>query len=234
MFRYSLNEIEGKDPFFPKLPFSYFFEFLKVRATPIRAISDSAIKYYIKFLLGSGTIYELGAPTDYYKKFVHLEQSYVITDYGSNTSLDVDMTDMPFEDNSIDAFFSAFALEHVKDYKKAISEIKRTLKKEGRLMLVVPFLYYYHGAPSDYIRFTDSYLKELFGDMKIYAVVPLGNRDLCIAEFFDERSFTPGKHRGIKKFFYRMISACFVIKYMLSPHQNPGFASAYLLFAEKI
>lgn len=234
MFTYSLNEIQNTNPLFPKLSFRYLYDFIHYGATPIRAVSDIAIRYYMKFLLGEGTIYELGAPSEYYKKFVPQGQKYQITDYNSTASMNVDMTNMPFGNETIDAFFSAFALEHVQNYKKAISEIKRTLKSNGRVMLVVPFLYYYHGAPSDYVRFTDSYLRELFHDMKIHALIPLGNRGLCIAEFFDERSFTPGVHSGFKKIFYRMISACCILSYIIRPHQNSGFASAYLLLAEKM
>jgi SAM-dependent methyltransferase len=201
--------------------------------TPIRAISDLAIKYHLNFLLGEGTIYELGASSDYYKKFVPPKQKYQITDLSPHSPMPVDMTAMPFADNSVDAFFSAFALEHVKDYQKAIAEMKRTLKPGGRLLLVVPFLYYYHGAPSDYVRFTGSYLNELFVDMKIYAMHPLGTRGLCIAEFFDERSFTPVDSSRLARFFYKILTMLLVAGYSIRPKQMPGFASAYLMLAEK-
>jgi ubiquinone/menaquinone biosynthesis C-methylase UbiE len=52
----------------------------------------------------------------------------------------------------VDAFFTAFALEHIRNYRKAFSEMERALKPGGRMLIVVPFLYYYHGAPDDYVR----------------------------------------------------------------------------------
>ena len=217
----------------PKLSFSCPFAMFMGRATAIRSISDIAIKYYMKFLLGPGTIYELGAPTEYYKNFAPQDQKYQITDYNQNSPMPVDMTAMHFADNSIDAFFSAFALEHVKDYQKAISEIKRTLKPGGRILLVVPFLYYYHGAPCDYVRFTGVYLNELFSDMKIHANVPIGTRGLCIAEFLHECSFTPASSSKFMRFAYKLLSMLLVIKYIIKPKLMPGFAAAHLILAEK-
>ncbi len=217
-----------------KISFEYIFRLLQDKETPIREISDIAIREYICYLLGQGVIYELGAPNDYYKKFVPPEQKYEITDYSSNASFCVDMTQMPFPDNSVDAFFSAYALEHVKDYQRAISEIKRTLKPGGRLLLVVPFLYYFHAAPSDYVRFTSSYLEELFRDMKIHCNIPLGNRSLCIAEFLHEKCFTPVSQGWIKRLFYRFVAALFVFKHIINPKIQPGFAAANLILVEKV
>ena len=218
----------------PRLSFHHLFPMLKNKETPIRSLANVAIKYYIKYLLGEGTIYELSAPTDYHQKnFVPPEQKYQITDYNPLSPMPADMTAMPFADSSVDAFFSAFVLEHVKDYQKAISEMKRSLKPGGRLMLVVPFIFYYHGAPSDYVRFTDSYLRELFADMKICVTVPLGTRGLCIAEFFDERFYTPTNSSRLAKFLFKILSMLLVAGYIIRPKQMSGFASAYLILAEK-
>jgi len=45
-------------------------------------------------------------------------------------------------------------LEHLPKYDLAFSETYRILKKGGRLVGSVPFLYQIHGAPNDYHRFT--------------------------------------------------------------------------------
>lgn len=212
----------------------YIIRLLQDKETPIREISNIAIKKYIKFLHCRGTIFELGAPSDYYKQYVPIDQDYVITDNCASASFRVDMTNMPFQDNSVDAFFSAFALEHVKDYHKAILEIKRTLKPGGRLLLVVPFLYYYHAAPSDYVRFTSSYLEELFSDMLIHRLIPLGNRSLCIAEYLHEKCFTPVCSNKFKFILYRTIAALLVLKNIVFPKSQPGFAAANLILVEKV
>ena len=53
----------------------------------------------------------------------------------------MDIHDIPFEDDSIDVIFCNHVLEHVDDDRKALSEIRRVLKKGGWAILQVPFFY---------------------------------------------------------------------------------------------
>lgn len=48
---------------------------------------------------------------------------------------------LPFQDNSFDYLVINAVLEHIPDEKKAINEIRRTLKKGGGLMITVPLMY---------------------------------------------------------------------------------------------
>ena len=50
-------------------------------------------------------------------------------------------------------------LEHLPEYKLAFSEIHRIIKKDGRLIGSVPFIYQIHGAPKDYFRFTKQFFE---------------------------------------------------------------------------
>ena len=43
----------------------------------------------------------------------------------------IDIQDMPFADNSVDAIFANHILEHVADYKKAICEVYRVIREGG-------------------------------------------------------------------------------------------------------
>jgi len=52
--------------------------------------------------------------------------------------LDIDLTDLTFEDNSFDYLLSNHVLEHIPDDRKAMSEIFRVLKKGGEAILTVP------------------------------------------------------------------------------------------------
>lgn len=68
-----------------------------------------------------------------------------------------DIHDLPFEDNTQDAYICIAVLEHVENPLRAMSEMHRTLKPGGYCFLYVPFLYYYHaeaGYYHDYWRFT--------------------------------------------------------------------------------
>ena len=68
-----------------------------------------------------------------------------------------DINNLPFENGSREAIFCLAVLEHVQNPLKAIEELYRVLKPGGKLLLYVPFLYYYHaekGYYGDYWRFT--------------------------------------------------------------------------------
>jgi ubiquinone/menaquinone biosynthesis C-methylase UbiE len=49
-----------------------------------------------------------------------------------------DVTKMPFKDNEFDVAFALDTLEHVKDFKKAVLEIRRVLKNKGILIISAP------------------------------------------------------------------------------------------------
>lgn len=51
----------------------------------------------------------------------------------------IDATEIPLEDNSADFIIANHILEHIPDYKKALSEFYRVLKPEGMLICQTPF-----------------------------------------------------------------------------------------------
>lgn len=50
-----------------------------------------------------------------------------------------DVYDLPFDDNEFDMVHSAELIEHLRDPKKAIAEMKRVLKPGGTLILTTPY-----------------------------------------------------------------------------------------------
>lgn len=50
----------------------------------------------------------------------------------------IDMTDMPFEDYKFDYIIANHVLEHIEDEELAISELKRCIKKNGKIILSFP------------------------------------------------------------------------------------------------
>lgn len=89
---------------------------------------------------------------------------------------------MTFENQSFDAVICLEVLEHVANPFQAVSEIKRVLRKGGKLLLTVPFLSQYHGKTSlshdhdnypDYWRFTHEGLHKLFHDLAKVEIHPL-------------------------------------------------------------
>jgi len=61
---------------------------------------------------------------------------------------------LPFADQSLDAVVCEVVLEHVAKANVVIEETFRVLKPGGKCFFIVPFLFPYHGHPSDYRRWT--------------------------------------------------------------------------------
>ncbi len=89
---------------------------------------------------------------------------YLILDPVPDYNPDIvgDIHALPFEDNSKEAILCIAVLEHVKDPIRAVEQLHRVLKPGGKLLIYVPFLFYYHaheGYYGDYWRFTYDTLK---------------------------------------------------------------------------
>lgn len=79
----------------------------------------------------------------------------------------------PFPDHSYNAVLFINLLEHLYNYETAISEARRVLHPEGRVVGVVPFMLNIHGTPGDYFRFTRFTLEKLleehgFSDIQVH------------------------------------------------------------------
>ena len=79
----------------------------------------------------------------YIRRFEKLHgERYITADLESPLAkVKMDIHEMPFEDNSMDAVMCNHVLEHVADDKKAMKEIIRVLKPGGWAILQVPFFY---------------------------------------------------------------------------------------------
>ncbi len=112
----------------------------------------------LKEILGSVSaenILDLGCGDKPYKKFVLSFNKYIGADIYSGKYVDVVLdnpTSLPFEDNKFDFILSTQVFEHVEDLK-LLSQVHRVLKRDGRFLISVPFLYHIHDQ-YDYRRFT--------------------------------------------------------------------------------
>ena len=98
-----------------------------------------------------------------------LQGSIVNIDIDPSRKPDIvmDVTSLEFDNNSFDLVIMMEVLEHVKEPKKALSEISRVLSHDGRLIMSTPFILGIHDEPYDYYRFTKYGLKYLLSDFKI-------------------------------------------------------------------
>jgi SAM-dependent methyltransferase len=229
MFDMEVNAVRALPK--PQLRPSFLWEFLLDGRTPARAMTDEAITKMLPALEGTGSILELGAAGNYYKRFAKAGQRYVTSNLSGDADARLDMTRLDLPDNSVDALVSVFAIEHVFDFAVVFGEQYRVLKPGGRLLLVAPFLYYYHAAPDDYFRFSCSALDSLLSPFEILIRQPVGGRNLLFAEFLHEKAILGSKRNPLTRFALRLLALPF-LAFALSRHQSQ-YAIAYAYVCQK-
>jgi SAM-dependent methyltransferase len=80
------------------------------------------------------------APEPFFRsRFSRMFAQYKTADLsGHNVDFKADITNLPFADKSYDFVYASHVLEHVKDDRKAISEVRRVLSDSGIAVLPVP------------------------------------------------------------------------------------------------
>lgn len=102
-----------------------------------------------------------------------------------------------FGDNQFDVVISTEMLEHVQDWRWAVSQMKRVTAPGGRLMVTTRSPgFMYHGYPHDFWRFTVADFESIFADMAdvvveadtewpgvmLYATKPIGFAEISTAQ----------------------------------------------------
>lgn len=85
-----------------------------------------------------------------YKKYVGMDNKLNRTQVlkereNAPSAVTADVFKIPLQDNSVDCFLSIYIFEHLRELKQNLMEIKRVMKKNGRLLIALPaeggFLY---------------------------------------------------------------------------------------------
>ncbi len=127
----------------------------------MRDIKDALNKYATKRLL------DLGCGNKPYKEwYAPLTESSIGCDAIQSSENVVDTiclaSELPYQNESFDTVFSTQVLEHVFEQQQMINEAARVLKKNGYIILSVPFTWELHEEPYDFFRLTRHGLKEMF------------------------------------------------------------------------
>ncbi len=147
--------------FFPTLPWGLMSPFYITRKILANAIEKQATNI-------RGRVLDYGCGSKPYKSlFKHTE--YIGVDIenpghshaNENVDYFFDGLNLPFENESFDSCFSSEVFEHVFDIDKTLQEIKRVLKKNGKILITTPFVWDEHEAPHDYCRYTSFGLKNI-------------------------------------------------------------------------
>jgi len=104
-----------------------------------------------------------------------------VNDFGTYPDIVCDIcSDVTQLENKYDKIICIAILEHVYDPFKAVFNLKKMLKTDGKIYGYVPYLFYYH-APTDlkfqdYFRFSKDALAYLFKDFNYVELYPVRGR----------------------------------------------------------
>ena len=95
-----------------------------------------------------------------------LRKGIITLDIGAfpNVTVIGDAARLPFCAGCFDAAVSLAVIEHVRDPRAIVAEMRRVLKAGGYVYAEVPFLQGFHAAPHDYQRYTLPGIEYLFRD----------------------------------------------------------------------
>lgn len=139
----------------------------------------------------SGKVLEVGCGLQPYRHLLPCQAEYHALDWEKADShfgykvRDVvyyDGTRFPFENGMFNLVFHSEVLEHVYPLAPFLSECRRVLADDGRMLFTVPFAARNHYIPHDYWRLTPSSITRLLQEARFadIAVVPRGG-DITVA-----------------------------------------------------
>lgn len=117
-----------------------------------------------------GRCVEFGAYEDLKKNFIYWIKNKKIKIYLTNLKKKkkIIYSDLRkrinFKSNYFDNILIFNVLEHINKNDNAFKELKRILKKKGKIIGSTPFIYQVHGAPEDYFRFTKTFFEKKLSD----------------------------------------------------------------------
>ncbi len=133
----------------------------------IYEISDKWLESYSKYY--KGTLVDLGCGEAPHKNyFLQYVNKYIGVDWTNtlhNSKADI-ISDLnkriEIEDDFADTIISLSVMEHLCEPQIFLNESYRILKKDGTIILGVPWMWWIHEAPHDYFRYTPYGLKYMF------------------------------------------------------------------------
>lgn len=162
----------------------------------------------IKYALdkyAKGKLLDLGCGNKPYKEWYEpLTESFTGCDAIQSSENVVDdiclASELPYETASFDTVFSTQVLEHVFEQQQMINEAARVLKKDGHIILSVPFTWELHEEPYDFFRITKHGLKEMFekAGFEIEYIMANGGKWAAMFQMMLNTVYSTFKYKTIK------------------------------------
>ncbi len=134
-----------------------------------------------------------------------------------NVDLVGDAHNIPLASNSVDTIICNAVLEHVVNAERVAEEMVRVLKPGGILYAEMPFIFFFHGYPNDFRRFTREGVRRLFAAVPGAQIGIAGGpvSALLISANVVLEMFVPKRPRALRKMvngIYRL--STFWLKYL--------------------
>ena len=98
-----------------------------------------------------------------FSNFIRRQSKFEYSNIKPNKKLNIFYSDLTkklkIKSNKYNNILLFNVLEHLPEYRIALSQINRILKKKGKIIGSTPFIYQIHGAPKDYFRFTKEFFE---------------------------------------------------------------------------
>ena len=123
--------------------------------------------------IGSGVKKRKTSAVEIFSKAKKFQQTDVDVDLGYKT---LDLTNIQSFDKEYDLVICTNVLEHIYDVRTAVNNLYKLVKKDGNIVVSVPFVYPLHDEPEDFWRFTEHSLRKLFENFEITTLKKTGFR----------------------------------------------------------
>lgn len=158
----NLKSFKKRNDFNPGITALFYNPFYFARKGLYAAIKSESV--YL-----NGELLDVGCGRKPYKELFNVSRYVGMDiDQSGHTHEDEDIDvyydgkKFPFEKESFDSVLCNQVFEHVFNPEEFLDEIYRVLKKDGQLLLSVPFAWDEHEQPYDYARYSSFALKHLF------------------------------------------------------------------------
>jgi len=155
----------------------------------------------------TGDVIEIGGQMRYrHSRFFPNASRFTVSNIARDFEVELDATNLPFDDDTQDAFVCVSVLPHMPEPRLAIQEMHRTLRPGGDLLLVVPFLFPVCDEV-DFERWTPQGLESMLAGFDCRAIVHLGGRISSVVNLLQRPVGGRSRRYLVAKFFGVLIAA---------------------------
>jgi len=188
-----------------------------------------------------GVLLDIGCGEQPYADLVKRRcTKYISTDMEVRSeNLDVigDSLSLPYKDRTFDSILCTEVLEHVSEPSKLFTEVARTLKIGGSLVLTTPMAWPLHEEPYDYFRYTRYGLIELSksAGLKVCSINERGGPAVTLAQIVGILMYESCKGKRLRWILFKsfIVPIYVIAKVLDKAWHDPKLTLGYTLVATK-